>query len=85
MHVVSANTTYQYLTPLDLHVSSFNLTQLREPFDKNEDLAEVLTSIQTIHDNEIEITNNHELQNIEKEIAKVQEEHEARIQKVQFP
>ena len=47
MHVVSVNTTYQYLTPLDLHVSSFNLTQLRESFAKNEDLAEVLTSIQT--------------------------------------
>ena len=37
IHVVSVNTTYQYLTPLDLHVSSFNLTQLRESFDKNED------------------------------------------------
>ena len=44
MHVVSVNTTYQYLTPLDLHVSSFNLTQLREWFEKNEDLAEGLTS-----------------------------------------
>ena len=48
-------------------------------------LQKSLTSIQTIQDNEIDITNHHELQKIEKEIAKVQEEHEARIQKVQFP
>ena len=48
-------------------------------------LQKSLTSIQTIQDNEIDITNHHEIQKIEKEIAKVQEEHKARIQKVQFP
>ena len=43
---VSVSITYQYLTPLDMTVSSFNLEQLRESYDKDENYAAVLTTIQ---------------------------------------
>ena len=44
---VSVNYTYQYLTPLDLTANSFNLEQLRDAYYKDDDYAEVLTTIQT--------------------------------------
>ena len=44
---VSVNYTYQYLTPLDLTANSFNLEQLRDAYYKDDDYAEMLTTIQT--------------------------------------
>ena len=43
---VNVSSTYQYLTPLDITVCSFNLEQLRESYDKDENYAAVLTTIQ---------------------------------------
>ena len=43
---VSVSITYQYLTPLDMTVCSFNLDQLRDSYDTDENYAAMLTTIQ---------------------------------------
>ena len=44
---VGVSTTYQYLTPLDITICSFNLEQLRDSYEKDENYAAVLTTIQS--------------------------------------
>ena len=44
---VGVSTTYQYLTPLDITICSFNLEQLRDSYEKDENYAAVLATIQS--------------------------------------
>lgn len=44
---VVVSTTYQYLTPLDITICSFNLEQLRDSYENDENYAAVLTTIQS--------------------------------------
>ena len=44
---VVVSTTYQYLTPLDITICSFNLEQLRDSYEKDENYAAVLATIQS--------------------------------------
>lgn len=44
---VGVSTTYQYLTPLDITICSFNLEQLRDSYEKDENYAAVLVTIQS--------------------------------------
>ena len=44
---VGISTTYQYLTPLDITICSFNLEQLRDSYEKDENYAAVLATIQS--------------------------------------
>ena len=44
---VGVSTTYQYLTPLDITICSFNLEQLRDSYENDENYAAVLTTIQS--------------------------------------
>ena len=44
---VGVSTTYQYLTPLDITICSFNLEQLRDSYEKDENNAAVLATIQS--------------------------------------
>ena len=44
---VDVSTTYQYLTPLDITICSFNLEQLRDSYEKDENYAAVLATIQS--------------------------------------
>ena len=44
---VCVSTTYQYLTPLDITICSFNLEQLRDSYEKDENYAAVLATIQS--------------------------------------
>ena len=44
---VGVSTTYQYLTPLDITICSFNLEQLRDSYEKDENYASVLATIQS--------------------------------------
>lgn len=44
---VGVSTTYQYLTPLDITIYSFNLEQLRDSYEKDENYAAVLATIQS--------------------------------------
>ena len=44
---VGVSTTYQYLTPLDITICSFNLEQFRDSYEKDENYAAVLATIQS--------------------------------------
>ena len=44
---VGVSTTYQYLAPLDITICSFNLEQLRDSYEKDENYAAVLATIQS--------------------------------------
>ena len=44
---VGVSTTYQYLTPLDITFCSFNLEQFRDSYEKDENYAAVLATIQS--------------------------------------